>query len=235
MERFVVPLAQSSCHNARMMRHLIVFLATIGLAGTALPAELFNGRDLTGWELVSASAADVTAVCQVTAEGVLAVAGNPVGYLETTGTYQNYRLHLEYRWTAKSDRPANGGVLLHISSGPVDRNTWPVCFQVQTKVGRAGDLLPMAGAKFAEPLSTPPDAKTPQLDRIGLNSEKSVGEWNTVEIVCRGDLISYSINGVHQNRATKCVPQAGKIGLQLEGFPFELRNLRLTLLDSAAR
>jgi hypothetical protein len=213
------------------MRHLIVFLATIGLAGAAAPTELFNGKDLTGWELVASPATDLAVVCHVTADGVLAVAGKPTGYLATTGTYQNYRLQLEYRWSTKSDRPANGGVLVHISSGPMDRNTWPVCFQVQTKTGRAGDLLPMAGAKFAEAPSTPPDAKTPQLDRIGLNSEKPVGEWNSVDIVCRGDIITCSINGVRQNRVTKCEPRAGRIGLQLEGFPFELRNVRLTPLD----
>jgi hypothetical protein len=213
------------------MQYLIFLLATIGLAGAAAPAELFNGKDLTGWELVASPAADLAVVCHVTADGVMAVVGKPVGYLATAGTYQNYRLLLEYRWTAKSDRPANGGVLVHIASGPVDRDTWPLCFQIQTKEGRAGDLLPMAGAKFAEALSTAPDAKTPQLDRIGLNSEKPVGEWNSVEIVCRGDTIACSINGVRQNRATKCEPQAGKIGIQLEGFPFELRNLRLTPLD----
>jgi hypothetical protein len=212
------------------MRNLIVCLVAIGLAGTAAPAELFNGKDLTGWELVATPATDLAAVCHVNAEGVLAVAGKPIGYLATTDTFQNYRLQLEYRWTAKSDRPANSGVLVHIASGPVDRNTWPQCFQVQTKEGRAGDLLPMAGAKFAETLSTAPDAKTPQLDRIGLNSEKPVGEWNSVDIVCRGDTIVCSINGVRQNRVTKCTPQAGKVGVQLEGFPFELRNIRLTPL-----
>ena len=176
------------------MRNLIVCLVAIGLAGTAAPAELFNGKDLTGWELVATPATDLAAVCHVNAEGVLAVAGKPIGYLATTDTFQKYRL------------------------------------QLQTKEGRAGDLLPMAGAKFAETLSTAPDAKTPQLDRIGLNSEKPVGEWNSVDIVCRGDTIVCSINGVRQNRVTKCTPQTGKVGVQLEGFPFELRNIRLTPL-----
>jgi Domain of Unknown Function (DUF1080) len=217
------------------MRPLILFLATIGLACAAAPTELFNGKDLTGWELVASPATDIAAVCQVATDGVLAVAGKPVGYLATADTYQDYRLHLEYRWTAKSDRPANSGVLVHIASGPVDRNTWPVCFQIQTKEGRAGDLLPMAGARFAEALSTAPDAKTPQLDRLGLNSEKPVGEWNSVEIVCRCDVIACSVNGVHQNRVTKCEPHAGRVGIQLEGFPFELRNVRLAPLDPLTR
>lgn len=217
------------------MRHFSIFLATLGLTATAAPTELFNGIDLSGWELVASPAADIAAVCHVNADGVIAVAGKPVGYLVTTGTYENYRLHVEYRWTAKGDRPANGGVLVHIASGPVDRNTWPVCFQIQTKDGRAGDLLPMAGAKFAETFSTPPDAKTPQLDRLGLNSEKPVGEWNSLEIVCRGDTIACAVNGVHENRVTKCEPHAGRIGIQLEGFPFELRNVRVAPLDPLTR
>ena len=152
-------------------------------------SELWNGRDLTGWEFVSPTPADIKTVCTVRPDGVLAVAGKPVGYLVTTVAYENYRLHVEYRWPADAVKNSNSGVLVHVASGPVDRNTWPLCFQVQTKLTRAGDLLPMAGAKFAEPLSTAAGARTPQLDRRQADSEKPLGEWNSLEIVCRGDTL----------------------------------------------
>ena len=212
------------------MRHVLLFLLTLGTAGAAVPTGLFNGRDLSGLELVTTHAADIAAVCHVTDGGVLAVAGKPVGYLLAAGSYENYQLHLEYRWPADAAKNSNGGVLVHIASGPVDRNTWPVSFQVQTKIGRAGDLLPMAGAKFAEPLSSAPGAKTPQLERLGMLAEKTPGEWNTIDIVCRDRAIQVSINGVFENRVTQCEPHAGRIGIQLEGFPFELRNFRITPL-----
>jgi hypothetical protein len=89
----------------------------------------------------------------------------------------------------------------------------------------------MAGAKFTEPLSTVPEAKTPLLERQKTDSEKPLGEWNIVDIVCRNITIECMINGILQNRITKCEPHAGKIGIQLEGVLFEMRNIGLTLLD----
>lgn len=215
------------------MLRLLSLLASLAFSGalhaetSAKVVELFNGRDLAGWTFVTPTAANIATVCTVKPDGVLAVAGKPVGYLVTEGVYENYRLRLEWRWSGKS---GNSGVLLHIASGPIDRNTWPLCLQLQTKATRMGDLLPMAGAKFAEKLSTAPDAKTPQLDRVSPDSEKPAGEWNALEIVCRGSTIECFINGVRQNGVTQCTPHAGRIGFQLEGASYELRNVRLSPL-----
>jgi hypothetical protein len=40
-----------------------------------------------------------------------------------------------------------------------------------------------------------------------------------------------SINGVAQNRVSGAMPKSGPIGFQLEGTPYELRNLRIEPLD----
>ena len=205
--------------------------ATLRAVEPAGSKELFNGKDLSGWSLVTNPSADIAAVCHVTAEGALAVAGKPVGYLLADGTYANYRLHAEWRWPADAAKSSNSGFLVFIGSGPIDRKTWPLCFQVQTKLNRAGDLLPMAGATFAEPLSTKPGAMTPQLDRRQPSSEKPLGEWNECDITCRDGSIECTVNGVLQNRVTGCHPATGQIGIQLEGTPYELRNIKLTPLD----
>jgi hypothetical protein len=89
----------------------------------------------------------------------------------------------------------------------------------------------MHSAKFAEKLTTAPGAATRILERAAANSEKPLGEWNTCDIVCRGSSIEVTINGVLQNKVTQCQPAAGKIGIQLEGTPFELRNFRLAPLN----
>ena len=191
---------------------------------------LWNGKDLANWKIISASMVDMDSVCNIKPEGVLSLAGKPIGYLATIDTFENYKLHLEYRWPEGAVKNSNSGVLVHIASGPVDRNTWPLCFQIQSKMSRAGDLLPMAGARFMEPLSSPPEAKTPQLERRKPESENPVGEWNVIDIVCDDGTIACTINGVVQNRVTKCDPHAGKIGFQLEGFPYEVRNMYLTRL-----
>jgi len=219
---------------SRLLSSLVLLACTTALVRAQTPAksvELFNGQDLSGWEYVTPDkTATLATVCTVKPDGVLAVAGKPVGYLATKNSYSNYRLHVEYRWPADAAKNSNGGVLLHIASGPIDRNTWPLSLQAQTKLGRFGDLLPMAGATFTEPLTSAP-GKTQQIDRQKSDSEKPLGEWNVIDVVCRGDAVEVSINGVVQNRVTGSKPAAGKIGFQLEGMPYELRNVRFTPLD----
>jgi hypothetical protein len=212
----------------RLPAALLCALSMFATAGCAAPdGALFNGRDLAGWEFVTVPAVDLAGVCAVRPDGVIAVTGKPVGFLATTASHANYRLHAEWRWP---DKPGNGGVLLHISSGPKDR-AWPLSLQIQTKNGSAGDVLPMAGATFAEPLTTAPGAPTAIKARVAPDSEKPAGEWNTCDITCRGDTVEVVINGVRQNSVTRVNPAAGRIGFQLEGVPFELRAVRLTPLD----
>jgi hypothetical protein len=203
------------------------FVAALRARSPATAMDLFNGKDLAGWSLVTSQNADIASVCHVTADGVMTVAGKPIGYLLAAGTYSNYKLHVEWRWPADAVRNSNSGILIHIASGPIDRNTWPLCFQVQTKLNRGGDILPMAGATFAEPLSTPPGTKNPQINRQNPSSEKPLGEWNVCDVVCRDGALDCTLNGVVQNHVTGCKPAAGQIGIQLEGFPYELRNIRI--------
>lgn len=211
------------------MRCLAPVLAALTLLGVpASAAELFNGHDLAGWEFTTSPATAIASVCTIRADGVIAATGAPVGYIATTATHANYRLHVEWRWPDKPGR--NGGVLLHISSGPKDR-AWPLSFQVQTKNNSAGDLLPMAGTTFAEPLTSAPGAATAIKAHTAPDSEKPVGEWNTADIICRGDTIEVTVNGVAQNRVTGCSLHEGKIGFQFEGAPFELRHVTLVGLD----
>jgi hypothetical protein len=103
-------------------------------------------------EVSTSPAIPLAAVWTPRPDGTVAVAGTPSGYVATRASYTNYRLHVEWRWPGK---PGNGGVLLHVTGGPRD-GVWPLSQQVQTKHGFAGDLLPMAGAAFAEPLTSTP-------------------------------------------------------------------------------
>jgi hypothetical protein len=189
-----------------------------------------KGADAFKWdatELVTTPAATMSEVFVPGKDGVIAVAGKPSGYLATRATYTNYRLHAEWRWTGK---PGNAGVLLHIQGGPKD-NVWPLSQQVQTKHGFAGDILPMAGASFGEPLTTAPGAYPAIKGHTGADSERPAGEWNSMDVVSRDGTIEVSINGVAQNRVTNAAPRTGRIGFQLEGTPYELRNVSITQLD----
>jgi len=86
--------------------------------GTAL----WNGRDLNGWEIVVKEPVPAgTALLRPAADGVLQVAGKPVGYFATRESYSDFELVLEWRWTEK---PGNSGVLLHIGEARTDK-VWP--------------------------------------------------------------------------------------------------------------
>jgi hypothetical protein len=205
-----------------------VIAAVLTLAALPLRGEspnqavpLFNDAPLAEWELISPEPAKIEATCAINSAGVLTVTGKPTGYLQTTRAYRNFRLDLEWRWNGKA---GNSGVLVHISSGPIDRNLWPRCVQVQLKHEHAGDLLPMAGAQFAEPLSPTPPGSAVQLNHSEPHNEHALGEWNRCEIVCDEGAIRVTINGVLQNQATGCVPAEGRIGLQLEGAAYEIRH-----------
>jgi len=177
-------------------------------------------------DAVTAPAAALDAVWQPRADGTIGVSGKPSGFVATRATYTDYRLHVEWRWPAK---PGNGGVLLHVASGPKD-GVWPLSLQVQTKHGAVGDLLPMAGATFHEGLTTAPGAYPAIKAHAAADSERPAGEWNSMDVLVRGGCIDVTINGVSQNAVTIAQPATGRIGFQLEGTPYELRNLRVERL-----
>lgn len=205
-----------------MIKQFLIAAAWFAAAGGATAGDMFS--DLRGWELRTEPAADLASVIGARADGVLGVSGAPSGFFATKASYRNYRLHVEWRWPGKA---GNAGVLLHISDGPMDR-VWPLSVQVQTKSGNAGDLLPMAGAKFAEPLT---GDKPPVKARTAASSERPAGEWNSADIVARDGLIDVTVNGVAQNRVTGASPREGRVGFQLEGTPYELRHVELTPLE----
>jgi hypothetical protein len=209
-----------------MMNRMWCAVALALSAQAAGAVDLFNGRDFAGWELRTTPMVSIDSAFRMLPDGVIASDGKPSGFLATLDNYRNYRLHVEWRWSGK---PGNGGVLLHISDGPMDR-VWPLSLQVQTKNGNAGDLLPMAGAGFDEPLTSAQGAETRIKARSGADSEKPVGEWNVCDVVSRDGTVEVTINGVPQNRVTHARPASGRVGFQLEGAPYELRRVELTPL-----
>lgn len=188
----------------------------------AEPTPLFSDRSADAWTFVTPGPETLRDVCTFGPDGVIACAGRPPGYLATTELHRDYRLHVEWRWPGQ---PGNGGILVHIVSGPKDR-VWPECLQVQLKHRAAGDVLPMAGAQFAEPLTSPPGATAIRAHQAP-DSERPPSAWNTAEVICRGDTVTVLINGVEQNRVTGSSAGAGRIGFQFEGAPFELRHVTI--------
>jgi hypothetical protein len=66
--------------------------------------------------------------------------------------------------------------------------------------------------------------------KLAASSEKAIGEWNTMEVVCKANTIEVWVNGVLQNRGTNVSLSMGSICLQSEGKDVEFRNVYLNKL-----
>ena len=178
--------------------------------------KLFNGKDLTGWSFRLAPDSDAEADDVFDVEdGVITIAGQPFGYMITDGTYSDYKLHLEWRWVGE---PTNSGIFIHAE--PIDA-IWPRCAEVNLMNGRAGDMIASGGSSFEE-------LQEGRFLRSTVDSaEKPAGEWNTAEIICDGNHIQAYVNGVLMNEAHFDRTE-GRIALQSEGGPLEIRNVFLT-------
>ncbi|MEY4489357.1 MAG: hypothetical protein RIQ79_1865 [Verrucomicrobiota bacterium] len=181
---------------------------------------LWNGADLTGWKLVLKDPDADPATTWDAAGGLLRFHSPVTGYLRTEASYSNYRLHLEWRWPADAAPKSNSGVLVHLHGEDV---VWPACIQVQQKIGSAGQLIGM----LTDLPGRPVDKGQTRADRLAPVSEKPPGEWNACDIYAEKDTLEIYINGVRQNRVDNLPVRAGTIGLQLEGYPVEFRNLWL--------
>ncbi len=72
-------------------------------------------------------------------------------------------------------------------------------------------------------------------DRLGFRGKKDVenpaGEWNRIEVICRGGDITNTVNGRIVNRLTGSTFRAGKIMFQSEGAEVFFRRIELHPLD----
>ena len=95
-------------------------------AGNDGRTELFNGKDLTGWELVLApdSAVPATEVYTVK-DGNIRIAGQPFGYMRTERKYGDYTFHAEWRWVGEG---TNSGIFHRVQDGD---KLWPNAIECQ--------------------------------------------------------------------------------------------------------
>jgi hypothetical protein len=219
------------------------FLALLSLLTPVFAAEpilLFNGKDLDGWT-VDVPSADGKADAPpsfVVREGMLVSLGEPLGHLVTDKEFSNYQLLVEYRFPKDG---GNCGVLVHASTPRELYGMFPKSIEVQMFSGNAGDFWCIGedievpdmeqrrprgeGQKFG---GGPQDAR--RILNLTDDSEKPLGEWNTMLIECKGDEVIVHVNGELVNHGTKCTASKGKIAVQAEGTEVEFRKLELTPL-----
>ena len=222
------------------------FIALVLLVNLAAPIlvaqeqnqsiELFNGKDLAGWHVDVPQADDNKGIKKtfVVREGNLVSLGSPRGHIITDAKHENYRLHVEYRFAGK---PGNCGVLVHASTPRALYKMFPKSIEVQMNHKHAGDfwciveditvpdMVKRRGPKENWGIT---EGKARRILNLTDDSEKEVGQWNTMIIECFKNEVKVWVNGDLVNHGSKCTATKGQIALQAEGSEVEFRKLTLT-------
>jgi hypothetical protein len=230
---------------------------------------LFNGKDLGGWTAAWAQppvdGRPASSLFTVENGMIHVYAAQEAGttqqqaYILTDGDYRDYRLSLEYKWGSKKFAPRmdlvrDAGLLYHVYDHSM--MDWPHSVEAQIQEGDTGDLwaissrasstiLPLT-QRYVEPAGggvpvTVGDYR--DFARIRHGALNELPEWNTLEIVVRGDTATYIVNGFVNMRATGLKRwdagsaswvklDHGRIALQAEYAELYYRNIRIRPLTA---
>jgi len=251
-----------------------IFLIFVLIAGCFTQAEaqsnagwrsLFNGKNLKGWETyvgplekggtplgIKKDPMKIFSVVKEDGQPAIRISGEINASLATRNSYENYHLHLEFKWGKLVFSQRNSGLLYH-SYGPFGAalDVWMNSHELQMKHGNLGDLYCMGATYSKIPAVKNGDHYTyrsgearvafgnDEVAKICSKSadyEKPLGEWNTIDLYCFGSTSVHVINGkvnMVSYDSRKWVNQEllplvqGKIQLQSEGGELFIRNIRL--------
>ena len=217
-------------------------LAAADIPPTGKPIQLFNGKNLEGFDTFLKTKGlnnDPEKVFQVE-NGVVHVSGAEYGYFITQKEYENYYLRLEFKWGTEThpprkDKARDSGILYHVV-GP--DQIWPRSIEFQMIEGGTGDIILVGGVSLIVKGETKSKGrfdrfgKGPWKDEAGYRDpqnevEKPHGEWNLLEMVADGDAVKYWVNGKLVNEGTGAGLTRGKILFQSEGAGVFFRNIEL--------
>lgn len=220
---------------------------------------LFNGKDLSGfYTFVNREPRNVDpdGYYKVT-DGMIHVLGIPAtearkefGFFATEKSYSNYHLRAQYKWgktkfAPRLTQPRDSGVLFHMND--TDR-IWPRSIECQVQEGDTGEMIIVgnnlevtiptkargnnANQRMFDPAGTPTAVnrgrvyKQPVADKLD--------DWNTVEVITRGDSAVHIVNGVVMMSITNMKMTdtnqpltSGRIVFQAEGAELFYRNIEI--------
>lgn len=214
---------------------LIGLLCLSSSVSFAQTQNLFNGKDLTGWhsDVPDKDKNPDIKPSFIVRNGLLVSMGDPRGHLITDTNYKNYRIEVQYRFSAK---PGNCGVLVHASTPRALYGMFPKSIEVQMQSKSAGDFW-----CIEEDITVPNmEARRGPKENWGINGKKErrikkladslenpVGEWNKMVVECLDDKVKVWVNDKLANYGTNCTAQSGQIALQAEGSEVEFRKVVL--------
>lgn len=197
--------------------------------------SLFNGRNLDGWHVDVPQMDTINATINpfIIRNGMLVSLGEPRGHLLTNKTYENYRLEVEYRFPGE---PGNCGILVHASTPRALYKMFPQSIEVQMQHGDAGDFWVIVedievddmevrrGPKEEWGIN---EEKKRRILNLTNDSEKPLGEWNSMKIECLDDKIKVWVNDYLVNYGYNATVQKGQIAIQAEGTEVVFRKLAI--------
>jgi hypothetical protein len=198
--------------------------------------SLFNGRDLSGWHIDIPAMDTIASAINpfIVRNGMLVSLGTPGGHLITDAVYQNFRLNIEYRFAGV---PGNCGVLVFASTPRALYKMFPKSIEVQMMHQNAGDFWCIVEDITVPDMETRrgskanwgiTEGKERRVKNLTDNSEKPVGEWNSMTVECVGSSIKVWVNGALVNYGYNATASKGNIALQAEGSEVEFRKVELT-------
>jgi hypothetical protein len=190
--------------------------------------DLFASKNLGDWNhVLKDSTAKKEEVWSFNEEGHLVCTGQPIGFLASKQTYQNFKIDFSWRWPAF---PKNSGFFIRIQ----DEKPIPKSIEIQLQHGSAGAIMGLGGVKIEGE-----GVEVFEHDTIGTihklkrqaGRENRPKEWNTMSVHVEDGNIQVVLNGVEANACTGADMTPGPIGFQSEGGLIEFKDVRFTPLD----
>jgi hypothetical protein len=224
--------------RALLLGSLALFVGVPALADDAAKLEappkgfisLFNGKDLTGWQVNKGGRLDRWGA----GDGLLFTKGSGGGWLMTEKEFGDFELRLEFRVPAKGNSgvalrsplagdPAYVGMEIQILDDPWYQENYKSLKKTQL-TGSIYDVVP------------------PSREAL-----KKVGEWNAFHITAKGRQVTIKLNGMeivnanlddHKDRADRhpgLLRTKGHLGLQSHDGRVEFRNIYVRPLEASTK
>jgi len=233
----------------------ILLMALSSMLCHAQSTQLFNGKNLDGWYMISQDDSPPENLFGVKDGTIHAypsqAAGSPqpFGAIITEKEYENYTLTLEFKWGEKKFEPRandvrDAGILFHIFG---ERVIWPGGIECQIQEGDCGDLWIVKARSSSKVDNDGNNNYSPNgtlitkgnfdtYKRISRSNSWEQPGWNKVNMVIDGNNAKFYINGHLVNEAINMqrydentetwVPLIkGQILLQAEGSEVFYRNI----------
>jgi hypothetical protein len=196
--------------------------------------DLFNGRDFTGWSIEGPTGGiehpDGKPVWSVR-DGEIMCNGRSWSFLRyDREDFSDFTFHVEFIMADK----ANSGVGFRCRAVDMARvqETRPSCWAYEIQ------LLEDAG----EPPTVHSSGSLYRYVAPRENAMRPAGEWNVLEVTCRGPRIRVVLNGLEIQDydqttlpETRDKPLKGSVCLQNHGHPVRFRNVRIRVENDGPR